>query len=81
MGLVVWNLLTATVWWEVPMPVTALGADSAETGALAVGFAPSGKPGSETGSCVALFDAADPEPKQVRHYLSMDRMKTLYIWS
>ena len=67
-GLVVWNILTASVWWWLPIPVTCLAADSLGTGGLAVGIRPAGglhKPEGNPAGSVALFNAASPKPIQV----------------
>ena len=68
-GVVVWNILTAGVWWWLPISATCLAADGLGTGNLAVGLQPQGgfpqKEGSGSPGSVALFDAASPDPLQV----------------
>jgi len=68
-GLVVWNILTAAVWWWLPLSATCIAADGLGTGGLAVGLQPQGgfphKEGSTAPGTVALFNAASPKPIQV----------------
>jgi hypothetical protein len=69
-GVVVWSILTASVWWWLPLSATCIAADGLGTGGLAVGVQPQGglqqKEGTAPPGTVALFNAASPKPIQVQ---------------
>ena len=63
-----WNILTGAIWWWLPISVTAITADDLGTGDMAVGIKPVGgfrQKNRPSAGTVALFNASEPQPKQV----------------